>query len=244
MLRCAREVRDATRRIGELLGPDRYWTSGSTGRGERSSRGQARGVPIWVMFTDNSRDVLGRTGHASACNRRRSCVFRVSRRRSWVRHARRRYWSRPGNGASAPSCRRQLRSRQHEILGCSDESCFQQAFGNIAYYQGPKAALALVDDVYGDGGNAACPRVAHAIGAASLARYEGSVGRTFAQGSSICGSGYYHGVLERSLVNVRSRTPEALGAAAQTLCKETRSRVVPWVLGGVPVFPWAGPRGS
>jgi hypothetical protein len=116
-----------------------------------------------------------------------------------------------------------------QILGCSDESCFQQAFGNIAYYQGPKAALALVDDVYGDGGNAACHRATHAIGAASLARYEGSVGRTFAQGSSICGSGYYHGVLERSLVNVRSRTPEALGAAARTLCKETRSRVVPWV---------------
>ena len=57
----------------------------------------------------------------------------------------------------------------------------------------------------------------------------GSVGRTFAQGSSICGSGYYHGVLERSLVNVRSRTPEALGAAARTLCKATRARVVPWV---------------
>ena len=76
-----------------------------------------------------------------------------------------------------------------QILGCSDESCFQQAFGNIAYYQGPKAALALVDDVYGDGGNAACHRVAHAIGAASLARYRGSITRTFAQGSSMCGSG-------------------------------------------------------
>ena len=26
---------------------------------------------------------------------------------------------------------------------CSDEPCFQQAFGNIAYREGPKSALAL-----------------------------------------------------------------------------------------------------
>ena len=111
---------------------------------------------------------------------------------------------------------------------CSDERCFQQAFGNIAYNKGPKEALALVDDVYGDGGNQACHRVAHAIGAASLERFHGSVEHTFAAGSSTCGSGYYHGVLERSLVKVRTRTPAALGRIARTLCTE-RTRIVPWV---------------
>lgn len=112
---------------------------------------------------------------------------------------------------------------------CSDERCFQQAFGNIAYREGPKAALALVDDVYGDGGSSACHRVVHAIGAASLARYRGSVARTFAEGSSTCWSGYYHGVLERSLVNVESRTPIALGAVARTLCTDPSTRVSPWI---------------
>ena len=44
----------------------------------------------------------------------------------------------------------------------------------------------------------ACHRIAHNIGSASLARYDGNVGRTFAEGFSDCASGYYHGVLERS----------------------------------------------
>ena len=51
--------------------------------------------------------------------------------------------------------------------------------------KGPKPALALVDDVYGSGGSQSCHRVVHAIGAASLARYRGSVARTFAEGDSI-----------------------------------------------------------
>jgi hypothetical protein len=116
-----------------------------------------------------------------------------------------------------------------QLWECSDERCFQQAFGNIAYYEGPEAALALIEDVYGDGGSAACHRATHAIGAASLARYRGRVGRTFAAGSSTCGSGYYHGVLERSLVNVQARTPNALGVVARTLCTDIRTREVPWV---------------
>ena len=115
-----------------------------------------------------------------------------------------------------------------QLQACGDEPCFQQAFGNVAFRDGPKAALALVDDVY-DTGNPACHRIVHAIGAASLARYRGDVTRTFAEGSSVCWSGYYHGVLERSLVNVRSRTPSALGAVARTLCSDATAGVTPWV---------------
>lgn len=115
-----------------------------------------------------------------------------------------------------------------QLQECSDEGCFQKVLGNVAYYKGPKAALALVDDVYGDGASPACHRAVHAIGAASLARYEGSVARIFANGDSTCGSGYYHGVLERSLVNTKSREPAVLGSIARGLCRGAAT-MTPWI---------------
>ena len=115
-----------------------------------------------------------------------------------------------------------------QLSACSDESCFQRAFGNIAYREGPKSAIALVGDVYGSGASQSCHRIMHAIGAATLARYRGSVARTFADGDSSCGSGYYHGVLERSLVNVKSRQPDVLAPVARTLCDDAAS-LTPWI---------------
>ena len=115
-----------------------------------------------------------------------------------------------------------------QVSGCSDEGCFQQALGNVAYRQGPKAALRLVEQVYGSGGSQSCHRAVHAVGAASLARYSGNVARTFAEGNASCGSGYYHGVLERSLVNVKSREPSALAPVARTLCSGAVS-MAPWI---------------
>jgi len=111
---------------------------------------------------------------------------------------------------------------------CTDERCFRQAFGNIAYKEGPGPAFALIDEVYGSGASTACHPVAHAIGAASLARYGGSVARTFAEGQATCWSGYYHGVLERSLVNVKSRQPDVLAPVARRLCREA-SDMTPWI---------------
>ena len=101
---------------------------------------------------------------------------------------------------------------------CSDQGCFQQAFGNIAYRQGPKPALALVDEIYGNGSDPACHRVTHLIGAASLARFRGNVTKTLGAGAPTCWSGYYHGVLERSLVKAKSRQPDvARGGVAEPL---------------------------
>jgi hypothetical protein len=115
-----------------------------------------------------------------------------------------------------------------QLVECTDVPCFQQAFGNVAYREGPKPALALVDDVYASGANQECHRVVHAIGSASLARYHGNVARTFAEGNASCGSGYYHGVLERSLVNVRSRQPAVLAPVARTLCDDAAG-MTPWI---------------
>ena len=108
---------------------------------------------------------------------------------------------------------------------CGEQTCVEQAFGNIAYYQGPKAAIARLEAEIDPDSNA-CHRIVHSIGSASLARYEGNVGRTFAEGASNCFAGYYHGVLERALVNVRSYRASALSAVARGLCVGTQVRAV------------------
>jgi hypothetical protein len=116
-----------------------------------------------------------------------------------------------------------------KLEDCSQQTCFEQAFGNIAYVQGPRVALALFDRTYGDFSDPDCHRVAHAIGSASLARNKGNVARTFAQGTSSCFSGYYHGVLERSLLRVKSYNAGALGAVARSLCSEPQVRKSVWL---------------
>ena len=115
------------------------------------------------------------------------------------------------------------------LLDCGDDRCFQQAFGNIAFNEGPQPAFALVGRVYGEDAGMACHRVVHTIGAAALARYGGNVARTFAEGSSMCWSGYYHGVLERALLNVESYEPVTLGRVAGRLCRDAVAHMTPWV---------------
>ena len=97
-------------------------------------------------------------------------------------------------------------------------SCLEQAFGNIAFERGSKRALALFEtelvrdkDVERD-----CHRIVHTIGSATYARYDGDVARTFAEGSSTCASGYYHGILERAFVGIESKAE--LGEPARELC--------------------------
>ena len=112
---------------------------------------------------------------------------------------------------------------------CDEQPCFEQAFGNVAYYEGPKRALALFDARIAESGDGNCHRIAHSIGSASLARNKGNVATTFAQGSASCFSGYYHGVLERSLVGVRGYEPERLGRVARDLCSDADIRKVTYL---------------
>ncbi len=116
-----------------------------------------------------------------------------------------------------------------KLANCSDQACFEQAYGNVAYHQGAKAAIALVERQFAAGADPNCHRIVHAVGAASLARNEGNVARTFAEGSSTCWSGYYHGVLERAFVNVRSYDPDALGAKSRGLCSDQQVRASSWL---------------
>jgi len=102
--------------------------------------------------------------------------------------------------------------------GQGDSPCLEQAFGNIAYRQGPQSALTLFDEHVTTDENvrAHCHRIVHNIGSAAFALFDGDVATTFSRGSATCASGYYHGVLERAFVGVTSHTE--LVAVARTLC--------------------------
>jgi mono/diheme cytochrome c family protein len=92
-----------------------------------------------------------------------------------------------------------------KIEDCKGNSeCLQQAFGNIAYEDGPKQALERLDEMQrADAAvRAACHPIAHMIGAGGLLHFDGKVGKAFVAGSATCASGYYHGLLQWKLAGV------------------------------------------
>jgi hypothetical protein len=105
-----------------------------------------------------------------------------------------------------------------KLSDCNAERCYEQAFGNVAYYQGPKAALALFAEKMATNRaiDAGCHPIAHYIGAGTLARDHGNIPEAFAAGSSICWSGFYHGILERAFYGIS--TEVGLIKAARRVC--------------------------
>ena len=77
-----------------------------------------------------------------------------------------------------------------------EDRCYEQAFANLAYEQGPGAALDELQQL--EARNRAvlvnCHQIAHMIGAGGLLHFKGNVGKAFAEGNSTCGSGYYYGL--------------------------------------------------
>ena len=116
-----------------------------------------------------------------------------------------------------------------QVSQCADDACFRQAFGNVAFRDGPKAALDLVENVYGDGRSPACHSVVHTVGEAALTRNEGDVARTLADGSSICWSGYYHGIIERALLDAGGSSSGVLRSVSRTICSEALQTMTPWI---------------
>ena len=89
-----------------------------------------------------------------------------------------------------------------KVEECQGNSeCLQQAFGNIAYDDGPKAALERLAQMQTTDAavRAACHPIAHKIGAGGLLHFDGKVGKAFVAGNATCGSGYYHGLLQWKL---------------------------------------------
>jgi cytochrome c553 len=119
-----------------------------------------------------------------------------------------------------------------ELADCDTgtNTCLEQAFGNVSYGKGPKAAVALLETkMDADAAVLAdCHRIVHSIGAAALARYKGNVAKAFAEGSATCGSGYYHGLIERAFVGVPD-DELGLSLAANRICSDEEIRRVGFI---------------
>lgn len=101
--------------------------------------------------------------------------------------------------------------------------CFEQAFANMAYEEGPGPALDRFDrDIKTPGPiEADCHRIVHAIGAGALKHFDGDVGKAFAAGRASCTSGYYHGILERAFLGIDE---SGLAPASRRLCSDAAIR--------------------
>ena len=112
-----------------------------------------------------------------------------------------------------------------KVDDCSSDDfhCYEQAFANISYNDGPKAALDEFDqDIKRPGPiESDCHRIAHAIGAGALSHFHGNVGQAFVAGRPSCTSGYYHGILERAFLGVDQ---SKLGEAARRFCSDPKIR--------------------
>jgi hypothetical protein len=118
-----------------------------------------------------------------------------------------------------------------KLADCNGEqACLEQSFGNLSYYEGPGPALKTFDEKIASDPvvEAGCHRIAHMIGSAALARYKGNVARAFAEGSSSCWSGYYHGILERALVGVGTKAE--LVTVVRRLCADEDLRANTFIL--------------
>ena len=116
-----------------------------------------------------------------------------------------------------------------ELADCAERMCYEQAYGNIAYREGPKAALALLEKQYPGGADPNCHRITHMIGAAALTRNEGNVAKTFAEGGSTCWSGYYHGVLVRAFQDVHTFDAARLGKKSRSQRADRQVRRSSWL---------------
>ena len=109
------------------------------------------------------------------------------------------------------------------ISSCEPEqfTCYEQAFGNLAFDEGPQVAAARVGTMLAHDDPAVradCHTIMHAVGSATLARYDGDAARAMARGSMLCGSGFYHGIVMFAL-RATSSKPQ-LVARVRTMCSD------------------------
>src|SRR5437588_168537 len=97
-------------------------------------------------------------------------------------------------GGSVAAAFKPDNTKLSDCAGQTGFRCYEQAFANIAYHDGPKKALDLFDQKIKTPGTieADCHRIAHAIGAGSLSYFHGKIGQAFIAGRPSCTSGYYH----------------------------------------------------
>jgi cytochrome c553 len=109
--------------------------------------------------------------------------------------------SNSANAASALA----FHPNKQKLADCKgDYACYKQAFGNIAYYDGPSVALARLATYMRTNQtvDSGCHQIAHTIGHAGYAHYHDNAAQALANGTMTCWSGYYHGVVERAFSGV------------------------------------------
>lgn len=104
---------------------------------------------------------------------------------------------------------------------CRDRNpaCLEQAFGNLTFREGPKAALAQLQTTLQTDRSVQidCHRIAHQMGSAALSRFKDRVAPAFIAGNPICASGYYHGIIERAFLG---QPTARLATVARQLCSD------------------------
>ena len=105
--------------------------------------------------------------------------------------------------------------------------CWEQALGNLVISQGPERALETLEALDRETPPGfSCHRVTHVMGGAALVRFKGDVANAFIDGSPVCASGYYHGVLERAFAGVEE---SQLAAKARELCADAELVAAPFL---------------
>jgi mono/diheme cytochrome c family protein len=131
-----------------------------------------------------------------------------------------------GRGTQAAAA---FRPDERTLESCDrkpEQTCYDQAFGNLVYEEGPEKALAELEQRLRDDPSFACHRTAHTMGAAALVRFKGDVANAFIDGSPVCASGYYHGVLERGFSGVED---DQLDEKARALCADPQLAAQPFL---------------
>jgi mono/diheme cytochrome c family protein len=117
-----------------------------------------------------------------------------------------------------------FRPDDRKLSDCGrDYACLKQAFGNLAYHDGPAVALARLGRAMQANASvrSGCHQIAHEIGHAGYVRYHGNAAEALANGSMTCWSGYYHGVVERAFAGVPRAKVKAM---ARTMCSGSKIR--------------------
>ena len=118
------------------------------------------------------------------------------------------------------------------VDGCSssgDFRCWEQALGNVAYKDGVVQAFQQLQGLLQQGNQAVradCHTITHNIGSATLARYKGDAAEAIGSGgamqdATMCGSGFYHGLIEYALREAAN--PKALVAKVKGMCTDRKA---------------------
>jgi len=123
----------------------------------------------------------------------------------------------PGQAEEGAAIVGPFKANTQRLEGCLDAECRRQAFGNVAFREGPKPALDLFEEKQksDQAVESDCHRIAHTIGSASLQHHKGSVAQALSAGRATCWSGYYHGVVERAFLG---SSKDELPAKSRSIC--------------------------